>query len=291
MVDVASAPNTRPAGAPPGSLDTFDLRWPSVPPPPALDGRKRTPADLAALIQSEIIPRLMLTHGRPAAPAPDPLDGAALDAFVRMTLESDASVLTAHVEDLVCGGVALERTYRDLLAPAARRLGDDWNADVISFTDVTIGLSRLHQVVRRLARSFPVRETEAAAPSACFVASPGEQHTFGLLLLEDAFRRAGWRTWLDAAAEREDAVRAVSQDHFDVFGVSATSDTPVRRVAEVIAAVRRRSLNPRLFVLVGGRLFIDNPELAAEVGADAAPHTAADALSAAGAAVKRPALA
>ena len=242
----------------------------------------RSNAELARMIEGEIIPRLMLAHSPPesvgstgAAPAIGP---RTLDAFARMTLSSEVHTLTAYVEALIQGGVSLEEVYVELLIPTARRLGDDWNEDFISFTDVTIGLTRLQQVVRTLGHSIPTRDADANAPSAYFVAAPNEQHAFGLVILEDYFRRAGWRTWLDTMASRDEAARTAGHDWFDVFGISATSDTPTETIASTIAQVRKASRNPNLFVMVGGRLFIEDPALATAVGADAASETAGDAL-------------
>jgi methanogenic corrinoid protein MtbC1 len=266
---------------------------PAPPAPP----RERTASQIARMIEGEIIPRLMLAqaalpeHGVDLRTGPAEAATDAVDAFTRLALSSDARVLTAHVERLVAGGLPLERVYVDLLAPAARQLGEEWVDDVTSFTDVTIGLSRLQQVVRGLAASSPAggdgRETRAA----CFVTAPGEQHAFGLFLVQDRFHRAGWRTWLDTAATREDAAEAVACDWFDVLGLSATSDVRADDVAATIALARRRSLNPELFVMVGGRVFSGDAALVRAVGADATAETADDALSLADKAVRRPALA
>ena len=254
---------------------TEPLDFPTPPRP------ERSGADLARMIESEIIPRLMLAHS--PLPAQEQAPAVAvgprtLEAFARMTLSAEVHTLTAYVETLMQGGLSLEEVYVDLLIPTARRLGDDWNEDFISFIDVTIGLSRLQQVVRTLGHSIPTRDADGDAPSAYFVAAPNEQHAFGLVILEDYFRRAGWRTWLDTLATREEASRTVSHDWFDIFGLSATSDTPAEIIASTIARVRQASRNPKLFVMVGGRLFIENPSLATAVGADAASGSAADAL-------------
>ena len=253
--------------------------------------RERSNADLARMIESEIIPRLMLSHSPPGAgPAPQPVGSVGprtLEAFARMTLASEAHALTGYIETLMQGGLSLEEIYVDLLIPTARRLGDDWNEDFISFTDVTIGLTRLQQVVRTLGHSIPTRDADEDARSVYFVPAPNEQHAFGLVILEDYFRRAGWRTWLDTAATGEDAARTVGHDWFDIFGLSATSDTPADVIASTIAQVRKASRNPRLFVMVGGRLFIDDPALAGVVGADAASVTAGEALSIADNAINR----
>ena len=295
MIGMVSSQNATAGRAPADAEPARERLWPTplaFPQPPR---RQHSAADLARMIECEIIPRLMLAHAspepEPAAPAVAVLSTQTLDAFVAMTLSQEAPALIAHVRSLLHDGLSLERAYVDLLGPTARRLGDDWVDDVVSFTDVTIGLSRLHQVVRGLAISLPPRPADPSAHAACFVTAPGEQHAFGLSLVEDQFRRAGWRTWLDAAATREDAAQAVALDWFDVLGLSATSDTKVEDVTSTIALVRKGSLNPGLFVLVGGRLFEEGPELVATVGADAFAATASAALSVADKAVKRQAIA
>ena len=251
--------------------------------------RERPDVQLARVVEGEIIPRLMLAHlaaDRGEASAGDLVIGSrTLEAFARMTLTSDASTLTGYVEALVEGGVALEDVYVDLLMPVARRLGDDWNEDLISFTDVTIGLGRLQQVVRAFGRYLPTGSAEGA-PSGCFVSAPGEQHTFGLMLLEDGFRRAGWRTCLDVSARIESAVGAVAETAFDVFGLSAVSDVEPTVLADVVRRVRQASRNPAVFVMVGGRVFAEAPELADRVGADASCQCLASALCIAREAVK-----
>lgn len=257
---------------------------------PRLPRPERSGADLARVIEGEIIPRLMLAHSPSETGAP-PQPAAAvpprmLETFAQMTLSSEAHTLKSYVEALIQRGLSLDQVYIDLLIPTARRLGDDWNEDVISFTDVTIGLSRLQQVVRALGRSLPTREPADDAPSAYFMPSPCEQHAFGLVIVEDHFRRAGWRTRLDTAATREEAARTLRQEWFDVFGLSATSDTPTAVIASVIAQVRQASANPEIFVMVGGRLFLEDLSLAAAVGADAASASAGDALLIAGKAIR-----
>ena len=252
----------------------------AFPTPPQRD---RTPADLARMIESEIIPRLMVAHRGAPAPAPvethsEGVGAHTLDAFVHMTLTSEASTLVAFAESLIRGGLSLSEVYVDLLSPAARRLGDDWNEDRVSFTDVTIGLGRLQQVVRMMAWRMPGEDLGEDACSAYFIPCPQEQHTFGLFILEDDFRRSGWRTRLDTSASYEEAADAVRTDWFDVFGLSVVSDAPAERIAAVLKGVRKASCNPDLFVMVGGRAFIDNPDLSSQVGADACATTSAQAL-------------
>ena len=238
-----------------------------------LDRGVRQGASLAKMVESEIIPRLMIAHrALQAAPAPTDrrrsLGDETTEMFARMVVSSQPDSLLEFVGGLLQGGVSIESILVDLLAPAARRLGEYWDEDIIPFADVTIGLGRLQQVVRALGCSAPNGDARRS-PSVLFAPAPGEQHTFGLFLVEDTFRRSGWRTWLETSRRRQDLIDTAHANWFDVFGLGASREAKAADIAELISIVRFSSCNRDLLVLVGGRLFIEHPELVAEVGADA----------------------
>lgn len=259
--------------------------------PPGKDPRHA--ADLAKMVEAEIIPRLMLSHrASPVAqdvrPSDGPIGPEMTDSFARMVLSSDSDSLIAFVGGLLQAGASMETIYVDLMIPAARRLGEYWDDDNISFADVTIGLGRLQQVVRTL-RWSPTEPQgpDHSAPSALFAPASSEQHTFGLFIIEESFRRAGWRTWIETSGLADDSVDMVRHHWFDLIGLSASSDVHIEQITATVAAVRKASRNRGLFVLVGGRLFIDRPELVSDVGADATAPNGAEALLVADNAVRR----
>ncbi len=250
-------------------------------------------ADLARMVEAEIIPRLMLVH-REAPPAPeadvqDPrLGPGTTESFTRMVLSEEPESLIAFVGSLLQSGVPMETVYVDLMIPAARLLGDYWLDDSVSFADVTIGLGRLQQVVRTLRWQSPqAYGPDHSAPSALFAPTPSEQHTFGLFIIEESFRRAGWRTWIETSGFQEDTVDMVRHHWFDLIGLSAHAEDQAEEVASTIAAARKASRNRGLFVLVGGRLFIENPELVSAVGADATAPNGGEALLVADKAIRQ----
>ena len=253
----------------------------------------RHEVELAKMVEAEIIPRLMLAHrtaptASGTAAQEHVLGPKTTESFARMVLSKEPESLIEFVGALLQSGIPMETLYVDLMMPAARLLGDYWDDDSISFTDVTIGLSRLQQVVRTLGwkQSHP-DGPDHAARSALFAPVTSEQHTFGLFIIEDSFRRAGWRTWIETSGVDDDLVDMVRCHWFDMVGLSASSDTQSERVASAVADIRKASRNSGLFIMVGGRLFIEHPELVSVVGADATAPSGGDALLIADKAIMR----
>lgn len=226
---------------------------------------------LGAVIEAEIIPRLMLAHcvdpvGRPsAAPAPPP----EVDAFAAMTMSADAGLAWDSVRRLRAAGWSTEQLYMNLLSPAARHLGDLWSADKADFVDVTVGLSRLQQILHDMASgTIPDRAPTQDDRWIVLAPAPGEKHTFGLSMVGSYFRKAGWAVQL-APGTAQETLRIVRRQSVAVVGFSVSCETRVEALSAVIRRVRRVSRNPAVGILVGGQVFVEKPELAVLIGADA----------------------
>jgi methanogenic corrinoid protein MtbC1 len=237
---------------------------------------------LSSIIEAEIIPRLMLAHrqatsgpeaGDPREPLPQ------LDAFVDVVMGSDPSQTFAAIDALRNEGISVDRLFLGLLAPAARQLGDMWEADLADFMDVTVGLSRLQQVLRELTPrgQDPDRKPPDGSRRILLVPAPGERHTFGLSMVEKFFRSAGWDVVSLAASPQVDAAALARRESFPVVGFSLSCETGVEALTAVIRKIRKGSRNNPVGILVGGDYFVRNPEKALLIGADA---TAVDGPSA-----------
>lgn len=231
---------------------------------------------LAHIIENEIIPRLMLAHrGPPGTPLPASAGEGGIDHFVRLVLAPDGEPAYAHVERLLASGLPRETLFLEVLAPTARRLGELWQEDMCDFMDVTAGLARLQNILHELSPELLSPPTLTSVDRQILLApAPGEQHTFGLSMVESFFRSAGW----DVTSEPDlDAARLVSARRFGIVRFSLSSETKLEALGAAILAVRRSSRNPGIGIMVGGHLFIERPELVAIVGADL---TATDGLTA-----------
>ncbi len=233
------------------------------------DQRRRT--ILARTVELAVIPRLLIAHPAPAVPAASGLlvTAAHVVDLVALVLSRGEPEAVAFVEGMHEQGALPESLYLDLLAPAARRLDEMWDDDVCDFTEVTIGLWRLQNMMRELSPSFQrSAASRPNAPRALLVRLPGEDHTFGLSMVHEFFRRAGWDAWSGPVASSADLRGMVRREWVEVIGFSLACDEKLDAVRAEIRSVRRASKNPGLGVLVGGPGFTANPSLSAKVGAD-----------------------
>ncbi len=232
-------------------------------------------SQLARTIEMEIIPRLMLAHRTPDDPQPPQagqppvITQADVKQFAKLVLSHSEDLAFATVEKLRARDVAVELIYVDLLAPTARYLGDLWEDDLCSFTDVTIGLGRLQRVLRELSPALGQSvEHPSQGRRVLLLPSPGEQHTFGLVMVAEFFRRSGWDVTGGAWAAGADAASLCADEWFDVVGFSLGAEVHLQALADGIDALRHATCNKDLKILVGGPLFALHPEFVARIGAD-----------------------
>ncbi|QIQ85433.1 cobalamin-dependent protein [Erythrobacter sp.] len=226
------------------------------------------------IIEGEIIPRLMMAHssgGEDAVAEERPREIEPADAarFAVLPLELEADALLAEIDRFVGKGASVDAIYLDLLAPSARTLGEMWDRDECDFIDVTMGLWRLQEVMREVAMRVPGdSQPTLGRKVALFSAMPGDVHSFGTLMIEEVFARAGWESEALVKPERRELLDRLSRKSYDLVGLTVARDCPSSALANLIKAMRSVSANPHIAVLVGGRVINENPSMVAEVGAD-----------------------
>lgn len=242
-------------------------------------------ARLMRTIEGEIVPRLVMTRRARAETEgseisyDDTLDELDVKEFVRLLLAHEPGVASAYVDTVRNRGASLEAVCLELLAPAARELGLLWEEDVCDFMQVTVGLCRLHQVLRELSPAFDcVHSPQKGHREILLAPYPGEQHTFGVTLVAQFMRRAGWDVTQGSPGTIGELLVLTRQNSFVLVGLSVGRDRSREELAQTIRSIREQSRNRGIGVLVGGPLFVDNPDLAVSVGADATASNGREAV-------------
>lgn len=284
--------------------------WKNIAPPslqlvkakPAFDDRRRggDEVDLSCLIENLVIPKLIAnrpdgTPNRSSAARPSlslvaqvsgddsslkqpAFSEADILEFARLSLRDSPGEMLNFVDAHLAKGRSVETIYVELLAPAARKLGSDWEEDSQDFVDVTMGLWRIQEILRELSsRVPPTPRGFAHQRSALFSTLPGEQHSFGTLMIAECFERAGWHTEVLIEPTQSELNAKCAGQHFDLVGLTVSRDCPTAKLRGVVSSIKTIGHNAETRILLGGRFINEHPGLVRECGADG---TASDALSA-----------
>ena len=123
--------------------------------------------------------------------------------------------------------------------------------------------------MRRLSDRF-TDETNAfhAGESVLLTIIPGEQHSFGLSMVAEFFRRAGWNLCTGPFSSHQELTSLVHNHWFDIVGFSVSSDRRLDELKKDIHDIRRDSRNRNVGIIIGGPMVIAQPDLVASMGAD-----------------------
>lgn len=217
--------------------------------------------------------REALAHGRADVGHACPVVGGQLQE-VHFNVLAQACVLSNAmplqvVHEWHRSGVDIDDIYLTGITQTAQLMGEWWCEDVLDFATATIAFYRLHQVLYELSPVFfDNAQTPALGLTCCTVGEFGGQHTLGMFMLSEFFRRAGWRVRTPDCEDGRDLLHTVASDWFDVITLSITSDRQLGLFRRLIPMIRKQSANKAVCILAGGPMLHLRSESMANLGAD-----------------------
>lgn len=236
----------------------------------------RTQSALLSLVQTVVIPKLIELH----VPAPRGFAGpiSQVDELVRLLIGAEPDAAAALIVQLQARASSIKFLLASVFEPAARSLGDLWQADDCSEFDVTLGLCRLQTALRHICIGA-ARTALVLPPAVLVVPQPGEAHMLGAALDSELLWQAGWDTHAEFPATDAALDAMLAGTWFDALDLSLSAafqrEHWLPRLAETIAHARTASRNPALVVVVGGRIFGEPGGSTLQVGADASCESSA----------------
>lgn len=229
--------------------------------------------EFASVIENIIVPRLLMSHVHNANRITlkrARLDGEGVKDFIELTMDEEPDAAIGFVQGLLDNGVAFQDVLLKLMAPAARELGERWAHDSTNFVEVTLGVARMHRILREFDGVPEHMWSQAGAGrSVLLMPVPGEQHTFGLRLVQEFLLRESWSVITRSVPKVADIHKIVAKGEFDVIGLSLSGETLIDSLRSSIAEIRDITKSSGTKILIGGQLFSERPDLVESLGADA----------------------
>jgi methylmalonyl-CoA mutase cobalamin-binding subunit len=144
----------------------------------------------------------------------------------------------------------------------------------------TIASAHLQQLLHDFSAEF-LQESprQRNGLSLLLLTEPGAQHSMGLFMLSEFFKRAGWVVTVAVPQDVADFKKMFVSDWFDAVGISISSDRHLGTLQSLLPQLREASDNLNLQVFVGGPMAFHAPDLLkalpAQLIAADAPETVA----------------
>jgi methanogenic corrinoid protein MtbC1 len=211
-----------------------------------------------------------------SAPRSAPRSAQWSDRLRSRLVAGDAAGAWGVIESALSGGMDVRDVYLDLITPAMRAIGDQWECGEI---DVSVE-HRASGIASRLVGRLGPRCVRRGRSRGTVVLGcvAGERHGLGVAVLADLLRIEGWAV-SDLGADTPHAsfvTAASSIDDVVAIGISVTHGEYVDACAEACGVIRSSGIT--LPVIVGGQAIgaLTPPP---DLGADGYAVTADDVIS------------
>ena len=225
------------------------------------------PDEAISSLAREVVRRLAFRMPRSVRkedlPTPSDIDLLCSALLSKKDRAADSFILAARRD-----GVEIDAIYLGYVAGAARRLGEMWDNDEISFIDVTLASGKLYRIIRGLRHVIaPGILSNRDEWPAMFALVPGETHTLGIEIATDVFRREGWDVDMMVGLDHDLLVDNSDRRNYRAIVLVANSDRMVEALTRLVLALRIS--HPLAHIVVAGNILDHHPDIMGLVGADA----------------------
>ncbi len=202
-----------------------------------------------------------------------------LDLVIAAAATADRAERAACLATARAEGATAEEIIDLYIPEAARRMGEGWLSDDMTFAEVTIGAARLQAIVRDIEGTLrPGRTAAAESPSILMIVPVEEDHTLGPMVAACQFRRAGASVHMVIGQGAAPAVEIARRVACNMITISLSSESRVESVRMLIQMLRAQS-GHSVPIVVGGPTHMMKDETRMRTGADHVTASTVEALA------------
>ncbi len=201
-----------------------------------------------------------------------------LDQLMSAARSGDRGALTRARAALHRAGHCDETIAFRFVPEVARRLGQAWVDDTLSFTDVSIATAWLQRMLRQLeTEPCALTRPEPVSPATLMIIPAGEYHTLGAMVATGQLRRMGLSVRLSAGQSTRTICDMVQTDEFGMIMLSWARSDRLDSLRALILKIREALPRPTPIV-VGGAVLATARQIERQTGADYATSDIEDAV-------------
>lgn len=144
-----------------------------------------------------------------------------------------------------------------MILPVIHQLETEWQTGQRSYVDTLFAFWNIERLMSHLASQRPrqVGHNGSAWGRVLLAAAPNTHHVFGLAIVEESFRAAGWDTQTFTNEHPDGILHAARSSSVDFIGLSVGHDEAFCELARFISLLRQESRNHEVKIMLGGNVF------------------------------------
>lgn len=190
-----------------------------------------------------------------------------LEVFCTHLLNNDPDAALALIQKERAGGLTARDIYFGYISGSAQLLGKMWEEDEVSFSQVTSASGYLYALMRALRPTD--RDATPGAPgrkNAFFCTLPGENHSLGVSVAADLFRRQGWDIDLKLGLSHNALLHRIAANEPEIVGLSFSNPERLSDLTQLCVSIRLSV--PQALIVVAGPAVVDPEDLKAVADVD-----------------------
>lgn len=216
---------------------------------------------------AEVVARLVARE----AASDRELKEVVLDRFMNAVCGRDPQAFELLKPELKRARISPAMLADVYIPEVARRLGEAWEADCVSFAQVTMGVARLQAVLREIGAAWSADAIgHSDGPTLLFILPAGEQRTLGAMVMAGRLRRGGISICMRIAPNPAELAHLVSVRRFDGALISIACQDRLAVCQNLVTTLKKVS-GGKLPVALGGAVL--------ELGGGAIDMTGADVVT------------
>ncbi len=162
-----------------------------------------------------------------------------LAAFCHALVQPEPTAALRFVEQRRAEGVSRQTIYIGYIAAAAGALGDAWDQNRLTSTEVITGTGHLYALMRALrGEGIISRPAFDSRKYALFATVPDEDHSIGITIAADLFRDAGWEIDLQIGKDHDALVERIDRARPSIIGLSLSTENRLASLVRLVVAIR-----------------------------------------------------
>ena len=168
------------------------------------------------------------------------------DSILNRELDHSMNLIRNELER----GLAIDFFFEGVAPVIAEKLGDSWKEDELTFSEVTIAVSKLRLLCQELeTRYFEPISPIKLEPKILLFTLEGENHTFGSYLAALKLKRENINAQIAIGYGETDLLKLLEFGNFHLVGLSIGSENMINRGNIITDRIRR---NFSLPIVAGG---------------------------------------